>query len=65
MGRILHGIESAHYSNGYDGYKPVIVCECGFATRYGYERWQDVGEEYDQHLEDRKGEIAEADRGDE
>ena len=64
MAKVYHGVESAHYTNGYYGYLPVIRCECGFSTRYGWMRWQDVGEEFDQHLEDRRSEIEAADEDD-
>lgn len=47
MGEIEHGV-SACYSNGPDGFRPTIICTCGWSERG--DDWQEVGSLYDDHL---------------
>jgi hypothetical protein len=52
---VEHGVEVACYTNGWDGYRPVFRCICGFGTSYQAESWQEAGEEFDRHLEGHRG----------
>lgn len=47
---VEHGVESAHYSNGPLGFRPQLLCVCGFATSGGCENWEEAGSEFDHHL---------------
>jgi hypothetical protein len=48
MGTNEHGV-SACYSNGPDGYRPTMICTCGWCE-VG-DTWEEVGELYDAHLD--------------
>lgn len=65
MGVNQHGVESAHYTNGHSGYRPVMVCICGFGTEYGCRSWEEAGYEFDLHLHVVANEIKAADDADE
>lgn len=57
MSRVLkqHGpcrILQAAYSG--EGFRPGLECTCGFIA--GGETWSEAGEEFDQHLDDDRGE---------
>lgn len=42
-----HDVE-AYYSNGPEGYLPVLGCSCGFGDRQY--NWEDAGVAYDKHF---------------
>lgn len=48
---IEHGIAGACYSNGPDGFLPMMDCLCGFGTVYGNTTWAETGAEFDEHIE--------------
>lgn len=51
---VVHAVETAAYSNlGFQAYGhqcPFIACTCGWESGAGLRWWEEVGEEYDEHL---------------
>lgn len=46
-----HGPDGAFYFNSFDsGYKPSLVCLCGWESSGSVDTWEAAGRELDEHL---------------